>query len=578
MKHIINWFHDLALCHKITYMVIIAGIIPISIIFMVSTINLKKSSVEMQMYMLNKGYDQTYQSIEAFLSRIYNVSTLAAVNDYILTALKLKNSNLTDAEELLEFEKVSSYAYSLELNMDEINILYYIDDAFLMANRRNSMFRPISGMKNQDWSRALQLHNGNPTWVLMNERNRYLKTVDYFGSVRELWDNDDFTSSLGTVAVVTEVSKIKKMMIASLADQVFYIQTVDGKVIGSNDELGKYVNSIDVVHLNISKKFGEVLIDNIPYYVRSTAVDDSNLYFVSVIPKISLYSDTARINIEMLLWYILVCVLLYFISVVISRPITSRIKLLDKKMTEDGMLHTLEVVPHKDEIGHLIMRYNDMVQKIELLLDEQFLMGQEKIGAELKALQSQINPHFLYNTLDMLNWMARKNESDNIQDILQAMSAFYRMVLSKGQDNIRIGDEISMCEAYIKIQTTRFKGRIRFEIDVEPELLEFLIPKITLQPLIENAIIHGINEKTDGRGKIILSGWSEEERIILSVTDDGAGIKKAENSSSNSNGSHYGMSNIEKRLSLFYGENIKLQIDSSLGIGTCVSLDIPMRK
>ena len=578
MKRLLNWYQDLALYKKITYMVIIAGIIPISIIFMVSTLNLKKSSVEMQMYMLNKGYDQTYQSIDSFLSRMYNVSTLAAVNDSTRTALDSKDSNLSDVEELLEFENVSSYAYSLELNLDEISILYYIDDSFLMANRHNSIFRPASGMKGQTWSEALLHQNGNPTWVTMKDQNVYGNIVDYFGTVRNLWDEDDFTKSLGTVAVLTNVQTIKKMMIESIKDQVFYLQTAEGEVISSNDNDEKYNASLEADRTNTSKKFKEVMINNISYYVRSTAINDGKLFFVSLVPRASLYAGTTRINVEMLLWYFAVCILLYFLSIAISRPITNRIKLLDKKMTEDGMLHALEVVPREDEIGRLITRYNDMVQKVEFLLDEQFLMGQEKIGAELKALQSQINPHFLYNTLDMMNWMARKNETNNIQEVLQAMSAFYRMVLSKGQDNIRIEDEIHMCEAYIKIQMMRFKGKIQFEIDVQPEILDYLIPKITLQPIIENAIVHGINEKADGRGKVILNGWLEDDRIILSITDDGAGIKDLDGLSSKSGGSHYGMSNIEKRLILFYGEKVKLEIDSSLGIGTCVSINIPMRK
>lgn len=578
MKKLLSWFHDLALFKKIMYIVIVAGIIPISIIFMVSTIRLKSSSVEMQMYMLNKGYEQTYQSVEGFLTRMYNMSTLAVVNSTTQDALKTKDSQISAADELVAFDYISSFAYSLELNMDEASVLYFIDDSFLIAQRYNSRFRSIADMEGQNWTKNLQLRNGNPTWVTMKERNQYEQLVNYFGTVRTLWDDDDYTKSLGTVAVMTDINTMKEMMIPSLADQVFYLETVEGEVIGSSEDNEKFKDLIYIKQTNLSKKFREIVVGDITYFVRSTALDDGNLFFVSVVPKTSLYTDVTSINLEMLVWYILVCILLFILSIAMSRPITNRIKQLDKKMTEEGKLLQLDVVPHKDEIGRLIIRYNDMVQKVETLLDEQFYMGQEKISAELKALQSQINPHFLYNTLDMLNWMARKNETQNIQDALQAMSGFYRMALSKGSDFIRIEDEIHMCKAYIEIQTMRYKGKIQFEIDIQPEILDYLIPKITLQPLIENAIIHGINEKLDGRGRIILSGWAEEDRITLSVTDDGNGIDDIQRAYSKTGGSHYGMNNIEKRLSLFYRDEIRLEIDSSIGIGTCVSFNIPMRK
>ena len=116
-----------------------------------------------------------------------------------------------------------------------------------------------------------------------------------------------------------------------------------------------------------------------------------------------------------------------------------------------------------------------------------------------------------------------------------------------------------------------------YETEIEEDIKDYLIPKITVQPFLENAIIHGINEKEDPRGVVILSGWREEERIILAITDDGKGIAPQDRMQTES-GSHYGMKNIEKRLELFYGEKIPIQIESSPGIGTCIIINIPIRK
>lgn len=270
--------------------------------------------------------------------------------------------------------------------------------------------------------------------------------------------------------------------------------------------------------------------------------------------------------------------LVVMVMATMAKSITGRLKLLKEQMLriQEGNICKMEEGPSRDEIGQLIGNYNVMVDQVEALLREQYTLGQEKVEAELKALQSQINPHFLYNTLDMINWMSQKKESENIRSVVQAMSRFYRLTLSKGRDIVSIRDEVEMCEAYMEIQKRRYRGRICYEVEVDGDILDSLIPKITLQPFLENAIIHGINEKADGRGMVILNGWMEDGRITLSVTDDGEGMTQEDKKKSHQ-GSHYGLSNIEHRLELFFGESIPVQVESSPGIGTCVIINIPIR-
>lgn len=215
-----------------------------------------------------------------------------------------------------------------------------------------------------------------------------------------------------------------------------------------------------------------------------------------------------------------------------------------------------------------------MIRRIRKLLEEQYQLGQEKKEAELMALQSQINPHFLYNTLDMINWMASKNETENIRDTVLSLARYYKLILNKGRDIITIGLEIELCEAYIAIQQKRYRGKILFELDVEEQIRDYLIPKITLQPLIENAITHGIMEKSSGRGNILISGWEEDDDIFLSVTDDGVGMITGQEMEQKHKGSKYGLSNIETRLKLFYNMEKCITFESTQGIGTCVSIRV----
>ena len=163
-----------------------------------------------------------------------------------------------------------------------------------------------------------------------------------------------------------------------------------------------------------------------------------------------------------------------------------------------GRLNTLDIATQEDEVGHLVSSYNYMINSVRELMDNQYRLGQEK-GAELKALQSQINPHFLYNTLDMILWMAQKDEKENIQEVVYALSDYYKLILNKGEDFVPLIDELRLCEKYAAIQQKRFKGKIRFEIEVEAEAEACLLPKITLQPIVENAIIHGVLENRNGR-------------------------------------------------------------------------------
>lgn len=220
-----------------------------------------------------------------------------------------------------------------------------------------------------------------------------------------------------------------------------------------------------------------------------------------------------------------------------------------------------------------------MINSVQELMEEQFRLGQEKKGAELKALQSQINPHFLYNTLDMVNWMAQKDEVDNIQRVIHALSDYYKLALNKGKDVVTVGDEVRLCSIYMDIQRNRYKDRIKLEISVEEAALSCMLPKITLQPLVENAIVHGIMETEERRGTIRITGRIEQDRLRIIVEDDGAGLSGREERHSGYQGSGYGVENISKRLCLFFGgEAREITFISAAGKGTSVIIDVPVMR
>lgn len=582
LKRLVAWYRNLSLKGKIVLLVYLAGVLPVGVILVISLWEMQERSKEQQLYALNQGYNQMCQSLEDKLSRIQNISTLLAVNETINLNLTLTAGEISVAQQLTNFESINSYTYGMEMAFEYGNILFYIDESFPVVNNYSGRYRPLSSAEKMDWYDILEKNNGRPTWVSFQE-DAYDKGHSYVAITRKLWDQDDYSKDVGILAVLMERKTLEDMLIGSVQQQIIYLETTQGQIIAANvpeEELERLLLSREKENGTRDREFKEVSLDNVKYLTRSQLLDKANTYLVSMVPQSVMEEQVRNMNMGMGFLYCLVCIVVWIAFVPIIRSVTGRMRLLQNQMIQikEGIIRKLDIdEDNKDEIGQLITHYNEMVDKVEELMQEQYVLGQEKAGAELKALQSQINPHFLYNTLDMINWMAQKNEIDNIHNTVQAMSRFYRLTLSKGRDIVTIADEVKLCGAYMEIQKRRYRGRIQYDAEVEEEVLECLIPKITLQPFLENAVIHGINEKEDGRGAVLVNGWMEDGRITLSVTDDGIGMQEQSKETA-VNGSHYGMMNIAERLKLFYGEEIPIQVESSPGVGTCVIISVPIKR
>ena len=575
MGKVREWFRNASLRGKILLLIVLGGILPVGIVMTVSFATVRIQTEERLIYALNQGYSQVYQAVGDKLSRLHNISTLFAVNDMASPVLRFDDKEMDVAEQLMLFENINSYAYGLEMTMDSSNIVFYIEDSYLVVNAQSSRYRPLTDAYGSRWYQSLRENNGRPVWVLLDGSG---KGGSYAAIARELWNPDDYSQTVGILAILMERKNLENMLQNAYEEQELYLETADGTLLASNLP-EEALHRLSVSQRNVDdREFGSITLAGEPCYARSCRIDGSNVYLVSVIPKGAVREGMNVPNGGMGMVFLGVSLLVVMVMATMAKSITGRLKLLKEQMLriQDGNICKMEEGPSRDEIGQLIGNYNVMVDRVEALLREQYTLGQEKVEAELKALQSQINPHFLYNTLDMINWMSQKKESENIRSVVQAMSRFYRLTLSKGRDIVSIRDEVEMCEAYMEIQKRRYRGRICYEVEVDEDILDCLIPKITLQPFLENAIIHGINEKADGRGMVILNGWMEDGRITLSVTDDGEGMTQEDKKKSHQ-GSHYGLSNIEHRLELFFGESIPVQVESSPGIGTCVIVSIPVR-
>jgi two-component system sensor histidine kinase YesM len=250
-------------------------------------------------------------------------------------------------------------------------------------------------------------------------------------------------------------------------------------------------------------------------------------------------------------------------------------------------LQALMTSDNVDEITELGMSFNIMIGKIKELLDSKIKEQENLKKAELRALQAQINPHFLYNTLDTIIWMAESKKTDDVVKIVSALSSFFRISLSKGMDWITIGEELERIRSYLTIQKMRYRDILDYKIEVDDDVAENTILKLVLQPLVENALYHGIKNKRQGGTIVVRAMRRNIDEVLLEVEDNGIGFMpeklaqlRAELEDTSGDiklESGFGIGNVNKRIRLYYGEPYGLSIQSEYATGTCVTLVIPAK-
>jgi two-component system sensor histidine kinase YesM len=273
----------------------------------------------------------------------------------------------------------------------------------------------------------------------------------------------------------------------------------------------------------------------------------------------------------------------------ISASVYSPIKKLHDVTTAitKNDLRALVTSKNVNEITELGISFNIMIGRIRELLASQVREHENLQKAELKALQAQINPHFLYNTLDAIVWMAETNKTDQVIEIVRTLSRFFRIALSKGKDWIPIQEEIEHVRSYLHIQKIRYRDILDYEIDVDDGILDGTILKLTLQPLAENALYHGIKNKRNGGTIWVRARRKEQDQVLIEVQDNGVGftpyklarIQERLNDESyeiSQEGEGFGLVNVNKRIKLYYGGQYGLSVESQYQRGTRVTVTIPL--
>jgi len=308
---------------------------------------------------------------------------------------------------------------------------------------------------------------------------------------------------------------------------------------------------------------------------------------VGVIKGTGISLNTIKTRLFIVFVIFLIVFIVVFINSYISFRVTDPIRELEKsvKKLEEGNLDADIYMGGSYEIQHLGKSVQDMKYRIKGLMQDIVTEHEEKRKSEFDSLQAQINPHFLYNTLDIIVWQIENEKQSEAVHTVTALARFFRLSLGKGKNIVTVKAEIEHVKNYLMIQHMRFKNKFDYEFDIAEDVLELSSLKLMLQPLVENAIYHGM-EFMDGDGLIKIRAWREADELYLSVTDNGLGmtedkvslVLEGKSNSGNGRGSGIGVKNVNERIKLYFGEDYGLKIDSEPDVGTTIIIHLPAKK
>ncbi len=342
---------------------------------------------------------------------------------------------------------------------------------------------------------------------------------------------------------------------------------------------GRYDENIEELDNNIYI-LTELIQDNIQYYIY---YQTKSMEAVTTDLNRQIHNFVIACGLLGMVLLVLTVLVTYLITADILRPI--KVLYDATQRVSQGDLSARADVASRDEIEILARGFNDMAGNLELLVQRTKEDEQKLRKLDLRLLQEQINPHFLYNTLDTIVWLIEDNKADEAVNMVVTLSNFFRLVLSRGRELISLREEEQHIRSYLEIQEMRYHDILEYDIRIDPALYDYQILKLTLQPLVENALYHGIKYKR-AKGYIHVSGEKDGDVLRLSVRDDGVGMDECEleqlrreiRRPCRETEKGFGLANVNERIHMYFGPEYGMEIQSQKGGGTVVSLTIPAVK
>ena len=545
--------------YKLTILLIFTSLVPMTVLALYShgrqSIMVRNSELEdMQSIM-----EQTKESIDsqtAVYTSLLNYLTYSPDIEEIIKEKDIDNYSAYEkyteiADPLLSIPKAYHDAIkSIELFADSIKISH----EYTLA--------PLDKMKEAWWSEELK-DDVRIQWEVDQDRKEV-------AAVRKIYRSQKLDAVL---CITLDYNKIFQPFTNILTEENGGIVTdKKGTILYSRSNLKELKSDCSE---NISSMLP--LVNQSCAYTQ-TKSDENDWIFYYYKSQNAISGSVRRILIEEIPLIAGCLFIIVVLGLLFSRVFTRKIEELTRNMDQvnHGSREVTVYSDSSDEIGIMVNSFRKMMDEINRLIDEVYVNKIALKEYELKALQAQINPHFLYNTLSMMNWMAIRSNQMDISKVTLALSTFYRTALSKGEDVVTVENCIQNTKAYLEIQLVMHDHGFTVDWEIDPTIKNEKMPKLLLQPIVENAIEHGIDEKEEGDKNLALSFHGKEDIVEITVRDNGKGMEqeKAEKLVTYQ-AKGYGLKNVNDRIHLLYGNEYGIQIFSELGIGTTVVMRFP---
>ena len=567
MKKLLHWFNGIKLRYKLAIFYSLFCFLPVMLLFWLSFLQMRsiiddKGKMNLQSYL-----QQSVSSMDRTLDGYNSLSDYIAFDRTLAEVFSMEYGTPYEQYEQLtqKVDPILRTASYFHGGMQQITI--YTDNGMV---KHDTTVAPVSEIEETDWYQKTLEHPGLNWFANYQEETLFSARKLAFSGAREgvniLYMDVDY-QKLFTPYAETLISECG-----------LYITDQDGKLVFEESRFSGKNQNYDLTYSEFLEQRDRGSTD----YIILCEQSNTTGWTVWLYQPVGLAGEAMRPIGVMAGVTILICifaaVLAYFIT---SGMVSSRIERLTHFMQEvqEGSMDMQMESDDRDEIGMLYRGFGSMMKRIRTLINEVYLSKITQKEAELKALQAQINPHFLYNTLSLINWKALAAGEEDISRMTLALSTFYRTALNRGRNVLQVETELSNTRAYLEIQCMLHDGDFDYEIEAQTEILQCESLNLILQPLVENAIHHGIEEKTDGRGKITVRGWKEDNCVWFMVEDNGVGMEQeVADKILTMESKGYGVRNVDERIRLCYGEKYAMKVESVVGKGTKMTIHFPARR
>lgn len=567
MKKLLHWFNGIKLRYKLAIFYSLFCFLPVMLLFCLSFLQMRsiiddKGKMNLQSYL-----QQSVSSMDRTLDGYNSLSDYIAFDRTLAEVFSMEYGTPYEQYEQLtqKVDPILRTASYFHGGMQQITI--YTDNGMV---KHDTTVAPVSEIEETDWYQKTLEHPGLNWFANYQEETLFSARKLAFSGAREgvniLYMDVDY-QKLFTPYAETLISECG-----------LYITDQDGKLVFEESRFSGKNQNYDLTYSEFLEQRDRGSTD----YIILCEQSNTTGWTVWLYQPVGLAGEAMRPIGVMAGVTILICifaaVLAYFIT---SGMVSSRIERLTHFMQEvqEGSMDMQMESDDRDEIGMLYRGFGSMMKRIRTLINEVYLSKITQKEAELKALQAQINPHFLYNTLSLINWKALAAGEEDISRMTLALSTFYRTALNRGRNVLQVETELSNTRAYLEIQSMLHDGDFDYEIEAQTEILQCESLNLILQPLVENAIHHGIEEKTDGRGKITVRGWKEDNCVWFMVEDNGVGMEQeVADKILTMESKGYGVRNVDERIRLCYGEKYAMKVESVVGKGTKMTIHFPARR